>query len=175
MFRKVLILAALVIIVGLSVYHYLGGTEPLNITLVNHEGYKLAGRYYEGRLNDKVLEEIFFETKDLIAQGKLPGKLVVVYFNDPGKENGFVKNLIGVEIPDALQKLPGGYDLRNIECSQSVKVSIKAHSAVFPRPEEVQKQVEEFAKQQNLSLQNISIERYLSETELEIEVPVDNQ
>jgi predicted transcriptional regulator YdeE len=175
MIRKALIAAGLVAVIGLTIYHFLGGTEPLDISLIENKGYKLAGRYYEGKITDKALEEIFFETKDLIAKGELPGTLVVVYFNQPEKENGFVQNLIGVEIPEALQKLPAGYDLRTIDCTRSVKVDIQSHSAVLPRPEEVQAQVEQFAKKNNLSLQKINIEKYISESQLIIEVPVVNQ
>lgn len=156
------------------IYIKLGGLNEVEIQLENTPEYHIAGKYYAGRYKDQAVEEIYYEVKSMMDKGVLKGTLSIIYFKDPIEAQGDVENFIGILTTDDTTRIPKGYEWRTIPAGKAVRAKINAHNLVMPTPETINNKIDEFAQSENLSLSNISIEKYTSDNELIIEVPLSD-
>ena len=162
-------------IIALGGYYYFGGFTEREQELVEVNDYHLVGKHYKGKLNSKELEDIFYEVRSQYEKGEPAGTLTLVTIKEPATGKDTLEQFIGIltESPGATT-LPKGWETYTIEAEQAVRNTVRAHNLVMPKPEEVRDEILVFASNKNLNLKpNISIEKYLGERHLEVEIPVE--
>jgi hypothetical protein len=167
--RKYVIVGVILMTVVLSYFYFqLGGVSDIEKSVEQVDGYQLVGKSFKGKYNGLGLEAVFFQAKELSDQ------IVIVNYPMEGDsiEDGFVNQLIGAKVANTPSILPDGFSEVLINSTRVVRATIDAHNLVMPKPNEIEEALREFAKEQNLKLEGYTIEQYLSERELIIEIPI---
>lgn len=170
--RKGLIISGLiafVLIVG--AYLYLGGLNKVDYSIENVSDYNLVGVLYQGEGDSPEIEKAFFEAKDYLEAGKFKGVLTIVHYNDTTLAEEELKMFIGVKLESGTSDLPANYSRLSIPASNAVRAQIEAHNVVMPSPTTIEAKMRETAEGARLELQNFTIEQYISENLLIIEMP----
>lgn len=166
----VLVVAGLITLAG---YYFLGGFNERELELATVNNYRLVGKEFKGRLGNQRLEEIFFEVQEKAQQGAPAGTMAVVVFREPRDEHDTLHQFVGILLDDPASPAPNGWESYKLEAGQVVRNTIRSHNLVMPKPNAIREELEEFAEKQNVSLQSgITIEKYLGERHLQVEVPV---
>ena len=175
--KYIFLVVLLSAIIALGGYYYFGGFTEREQELVAVDNYHLVGRYYKGTLSNKKLEDIFYEVRSLHEKGEPAGVLTLVTIKEPLTGKDTLEQFIGILTANAgANALPQGWETYTIEARQAVRNTVRAHNLVMPKPEEVRAEIHEFADAHNLNLKpNISIEKYLGERHLEVEIPVEGK
>lgn len=163
-------------IITLAGYYYFGGFEEREQELVTIGDYHFAGKYYKGTLKDNELENIFFEVREQYEAGSPAGIFTIVVLKEPETPKDTVEQFIGILLnePVAENALPKGWETFTVEAEQAVRNTIRSHNLVMPKPNEIREEMKDFAEAQNLRLnEEITIEKYLGERHLEIEIPIE--
>ena len=92
-YRITLAITAVIIGVG---YIYFGELNKVQYSIENVTEYHIVGRHFEGKSDDRQIEQTFFEAKDLLSDGRLNGTLTLVHYKDTSLAEGNVKMFIGV-------------------------------------------------------------------------------
>lgn len=169
---SVLLLAGVITFFG---YLYFGGFEDPELQVVEVNDYHFAGKPYKGTLNNKELENIFYEVRQQYEKGAPAGTFSIVVLKEPQTQKDTVEQFIGIILQEPLNNasLPAGWENFKVEADQAVRSTIRSHNLVMPKPQAIKEEIQNFAQAQNLQLNNgITIEKYLGERHLEIEVPV---
>lgn len=168
----VVLLTGIITLVG---YYYLGGFKGRTLDVVEVDDYQLTGKRYYGRLDSPALEDIFYEVRSQAQSGRLEGTLVIVVFKEPENEKDSVDQFIGILLDQPAESgLPEGWESFTIEANRAVRNTIRSHNLVMPKPNVIRDEIEEYAQEQQLPLRkDVTIEKYLGERHLEIEVPVE--
>ena len=173
--KKVTLLAIAVAISVLIIgYFYLGGLNKVVITLESVNDYNLVGVHYEGKPKGEAIETAFFEAREHVDAKRLNGILTLVHYNDSTLAKNQIKLFIGVKLNVGTSDLPEGYERLTIPAKNAIRATIEAHNVVMPSPESIEASIKEKAAQLNLRLLDFTIEQYISERELLIEIPVRN-
>lgn len=156
-------------------YYYLGGFTGRELEVVEVNDYRLMGKRYFGRLDNPALEDVFYEVRSQAESGAPSGTLAIVVLKEPETGKDSVEQFIGILLDQPAQaSLPQGWELFTIEANRAVRNTIRAHNLVMPRPKEIRDEIEEYAREQQLPLRtDITIEKYLGERHLEVEVPLE--
>lgn len=166
----VLVVAGLITLAG---YYFLGGFNERELELAAVNSYHLVGREYRGTLGNQELEQIFFEVQEKAQQGVPAGTFAVVVFREPRDERDTLHQFVGILLDDPAAPAPEGWESYKLEAEQVVRNTIRSHNLVMPKPNAIREELEEFAEKQNVPLQpGITIEKYLGERHLQVEVPV---
>ena len=88
-------LAITAVIIGVG-YVYFGELNKVQYSIENVTEYHIVGRHFEGKSDDRQIEQTFFEAKDLLSDGRLNGTLTLVHYKDTSLAEGNVKMFIGV-------------------------------------------------------------------------------
>lgn len=174
MTRKLIIaiLAVVFSILGF-IYVKLGGLNEPTLEVADSPGYFITGRFYKGSYNDEAVENIFYEVRQLLKEGRLHGILTIVYYKDPMEAEGQVENFIGIATPEKTTMVPPGLEQRKIPPGKFLRATIEAHTAVMPVPGTIKEKLAALANDQGLEMGDISIEKYYSDYKLVVEVPVN--
>lgn len=167
--RKYVILAVILMTTILSYFYFqLGGVNGIQKSVETVNNYSLVAKSFKGKYNSNQLEEIFYTARAIGDQ------LIIVNYPLLGDsvENGFVHQLIGVQVAEIPETIPSGFQVEELATSKVIRATIDAHNLVMPKPNEIEETLRAFAKGQNLELLGYTIERYLSDRELIIEIPV---
>lgn len=167
--RRYIILAVILMTMILSYFYFqLGGVSDIQKSVVNVDNYTLVAKSFKGKYNSNQLEDIFYAARAIGDQ------LVIVNYPLQGDstENGFLHQLIGAQLIETPSNMPVGFNQKTIIISKVVRATIDAHNLVMPKPNEIEEALRIFAEEQNLKLVGYTIERYLSDRELVIEIPV---
>jgi hypothetical protein len=175
--RRILILIGLVIFgsIILALYTFLGGFNDIAISSQPVSSPRvLVGLPYDGPVRSVHLDSIYQSVRQLYEQGKLKGELGALYADVPKEKRrkGEIAGLIGVWVKDSLQALPPGFTRRVVNTSQVVQANIQAHFLVSPSPDEVQEDMREYARAQQLKPESYVMEKYLSDNSIILEIPV---
>lgn len=173
--KYILYVLVLTGIIALAGYYYFGGFEETELQLVEVNDYHLAGKYYKGTLSNKQLEDIFFEVRRQYEKGEPAGTFSIVVLKEPETAKDTVEQFIGIILqePVAASSLPAGWESLHIKAGQAVRSTIRSHNLVMPKPFAIKEEIKTFAQAQNLKLNPaFTIEKYLGERHLEIEIPV---
>ena len=173
--KKKIIIGAVVIGIFAIIYLLLGGAEEIIITKEKTKNYAIVGMDYNGRYRGKELREKFADVKNKLDSGTIEGVMVVVNYNidKDSLDNGFIKQFIGIQLTKGMCLIfPKGYSVLEINTKEVINVHIGAHNLVMPSPEKIEQKINAFALQNGLTRMNLSIEKYVSERELNIEVPL---
>lgn len=152
-------------------YIYLGGLNKVAYTVENVNDYNLVGRHFQGKADDTKVEAYFYEAKDLLATGRLNGTLTLVHYNDTTLAGEEVKFFIGVLLKEGIDALPVDYDRLTIPAQRSMRATIEAHNFVMPKPQTIESTLREKANEYSIRLQDFTIEQYLGERQLLIDMP----
>lgn len=170
--RKYVITALLIFIILLSFYYYLGGFNRVEISLVTAEPYVIAGYAYEGRYDEDQLEDLFFKVREYTEQGLFPGTITVVNYDLLDENQDSIQQLIGIRLEGNPLSMPDSLTIDTIEAGRVVRAEIRAHPLVMPRPDKINQQIIDFARVQGLKLQDLTIERYVSQNSIVIDAPL---
>lgn len=157
-------------------YYYLGGFTSRDLEVVEVNNYQLVGKHYQGKLDNPALEEIFYEVRHQAESGAPSGTLSIVVLKEPETGKDLVDQFIGILLDSPAEEvnLPDGWESMTIEAKRAVRATIRSHNLVMPKPYVIRNEIEEFAQEQQLLLRtDVTIEKYLGERHLEIEVPVE--
>lgn len=161
----------IILTIILILYYRLGGFRGPEITYVNIHEYRLAGSYYEGSLKNDRWEQLFQKTRKYVTGGLLKGPLVILWYNHPKEDTDEARAFIGVELHDG-EEIPEGLEVREIKMDGVVRATIRAHALVMAKPEDIEEKIRDFARNKDLVLQNIMIDKYPEESLVISEIPV---
>lgn len=165
------VVVTLVVSIPLA-YYWLGGFNPLQVELVPVDQIYLVGRYFEGRQQSDTIRRYFNEMKEYVQGDTYPGQLVIIYDQEPRGPSGQVKVFVGVRMQKPLKEAAGGLQLRTLEASRAIRISKASHSVVMPNPEDLNKLIADYAREQHLKLRGPSMEIYLPDNRLLVEHPL---
>ncbi|RAI91917.1 hypothetical protein [Algoriphagus yeomjeoni] len=154
-------------ILGFWGFSKLGGNTPIEVTLIENKPENLAGITYRGTPGNEELGEIF---KKMEAQkGLHPGSyLHTIYEVEPAGKLDTMVVFVGIN-----QILPlADMEYRSFENNRYLLAKIKSNKWVMPDPEKVKEKLSEFAKENNLELSGIYIDKIISENEVQVIAPV---
>ncbi|AHM60738.1 hypothetical protein D770_12410 [Flammeovirgaceae bacterium 311] len=176
-FRKILLIVIpIVLVVATLIYWQLGGFREAQAELVEVEGgYTLVGKHYLGTLQHPSLQEILDEVGQRWERGELPGVLTVAVIQEPVTDKDTVEQFIGVLLPaaESLKQLPQGYEIMQVEAQKAIRVSLDAHSSVWPTPDKLRQKAEDYARENNIKIQpRMLLEKYYGPGRLEVELPL---
>jgi len=170
--KSILGIIAVMLVGGIAIYFYLGGLNKVEVKVESISDYNLVGFHFQGEGDDKTLREGWEEAKELVQSGRLDGTVTVLNYKDSTLEDGHVKVFMGVRLNAGTSDLPENYERITIPAKRTVRAVINAHNSVMPNSQTVEKRLLEKADELRLELQDFTIEQYLSEQELWIDMPV---
>jgi len=167
----VYIVLALIFTLFLVLYKHLGGFNEPAITFEPAKDYVFSGKSYMGEVTDPAVELLFSEMRKLKLEGRYNGPLVMIWFEEPETGDSPVSMFIGIEVlPN--ESMPENLDSIRIEMNGLVRASIKGHASVMPNPSSIVEQIRTFAGENNYELQDIVIDKYLSDSIIYTEIPI---
>jgi len=170
--KKISIALFLFLAVVSMVYIRLGGFNEVEFTVIDEVDYQMIGIPFEGRYKSNQVQNIFYQTRELLEQGKVMGTMAIIYEQDPADHDGEMKSFTGIILEQPIQELPDGFQRKNFKANKVVQAKITAHPLVMPNPTKVKERMHNFAEEKGLILEDISLEKMLSERELIVEIPV---
>ena len=150
-------------VIVIAVYLALGGAEPLVFEKETRQMLKVYGKPFQGKYNDSSIEKLFTEARQFAVDNDDATLAIINYITN---SQDSVKQFIGfISYKD--------YDQMFVEMKEVtfVKTKINAHNSVMPRPDKVLDEATAFAKQNGLKLDDLSIEVYHKESDLEVLFP----
>ncbi|KAA5544144.1 hypothetical protein [Adhaeribacter rhizoryzae] len=127
-------LILLVLVVGFSVYAYLGGFNNPEIKVTTSKTQYIAGTYYAGPIEGEELGLVFRKAAEVLEKKELAGQLANIYYNSPEKQTDSLKAFIGILIQDTTAQLPAGYQLQKLPGGKKVvQATINAHYMLSPK------------------------------------------
>ncbi|WBA41241.1 hypothetical protein [Hymenobacter canadensis] len=160
--NRIFLLLSLLLIVAAGVaYYMLGGLKKADVTLeTTAQPIFLAGRYFEGPANSEQFGDLTREAYELRTSGKLRGTFGNLFYNDPAKASDNAKVFVGLILDDTVsQPLPPGYRHRVFAAGQRV-LHARIEASYLVAPDKLYTGVKDYANQNNLTLQNIYLERF---------------
>lgn len=166
-FGIALIVLLVLVSFGYSLFDRLGGNNPIQVELVEGPPASLAGKIYRGTPQDKRLNETFQSIESLLALH--PGKKIhTIYFVEPAGKLDTMEVFVGLDLPFA----PPGLESKTFSEQRFILATITGNKWVMPGPEKVKARIEEFAKEKNLALSGIFIDKIVGEEEVQVIAPV---
>lgn len=172
MLKKTLYLGLPLLLIFFLIYYYLGGFNKTEIMLEETETSIIAGYSYRGPYQEEVLQELFFQVKDAVDSGALAGTITVINYDNEFAAGDSIKQLIGVRLARMPLQMPQQMQVDTIPAGKVVRAIIQAHPLVMPHPEDTFEKIINFARKESLELGDISIEQYVSEKQLRVDVPL---
>ncbi|MFD1186620.1 GyrI-like domain-containing protein [Pontibacter rugosus] len=169
--KKLLYVMAGFAILLLVFYTYIGGFTTPAVTVATSKPMYVAGQPFEGSVEDEAMGKAFQRAAQLLEQNELQGTLANIYYNDPDKSGDSIRAFIGVIIPDSTAKLPEGYTLRAVPGGRKV-VHAEVNASVAMAPGKLYAAVFDYAKEQNLKLEEFYVEWFPADDQGVLEVPV---
>lgn len=170
--RSIISILAVMLIGAVALYFYLGGLNKVAITVENVADYHLVGIRFKGEGDSDTLRNAFFEARDYVKNGRLPGTLTLLHYKDTTLEESSVNVFVGIRLHQGTSDLPAHYQRLTIPAKRAVRATIQAHNSVMPNAQTIEERLLARAEALRLKLQGFTIEQYLSERELRIDIPV---
>ena len=150
-------------IIVIAVYFGLGGAEPLVFEKETKTVLKVYGQPFQGKYKDPRIEKLFVEARQFAIDNE-DATLAIINYDTTDEDS--VKQFIGF-ISDK------DYSQMFVEMKEVtfVKAKINSHNLVMPRPDKVLEEATDFAEQNGLKLDDLSIEIYYKESDLEVLFP----
>jgi hypothetical protein len=171
MSKKFLVTILVVVAIGVGIYAYVGGFNSPEITVTTSKTLYVAGKPFNGSVKDKQLGEAFRRAAEVVKKKELAGVPGSIYYNNPDESGDSLKAFIGVLVPDSAVTLPSDYELRVVPGGKKiVHGNIHAHFMIAPK--KLYEAIFDYAKEQNLQLENFYVEWFPSDNEAIVEVPL---
>lgn len=165
------IVLALIFTCILILYKYLGGFNEPEITYEPINEYVIGGKSFMGKMSDPTIESLFLEMKTLKLETNHKGPLVMIWYNEAKNKTDTVEIIIGIEIIPG-ERIPDHLETIRIGMNGLVRAKIAGHSSVLPSPSDVTHKIRAFAEENNYTLQEILIDKYIEESIVFTEIPV---
>ena len=145
----------------------LGGNNPIQVELVEGPPPSLVGRSFVGQPQDEELVKIFKSIETL--QSLNPGKKIhTIYFQEPAGKLDTMEVFVGLDLPFA----PADLETKSFTEIRYLLATISGNKWVMPGPNRVKSKLEESAKELNLSLSGVFIDRIVSDTVVQVIAPL---
>ena len=159
--KKSIFIAMAIVAFTFVIYAYLGGYNKLEFDTEIRD-MSIYGKPYLGPIKSSDLGNLFEENKQLSL--KYNTSLAVVDYGLVGEDS--VKQFIGIITEDSISE----YSIQMNEVT-FLKTLLTANPAVMPSPEAVRDQANDYAKSNNLVLDDFSIEIYQTNGNIEVYFP----
>jgi hypothetical protein len=171
--KKLLWISAVILIGALVLNNILGGFQDVESNIVEVNGYKIYGQAFSGKYDSDQLSDIVTHSRELLADKKLHGDLVIVnYFDFKAEKRGVVNQFIGIQLSESEEyESIAGYELRTIEAKRVIESVIGVRKLVMPSPEKIKQKANELARDNGMELMDLSIETYKN-NHLIIHIPI---
>ena len=167
----IFIVLALIITTLLILYDKLGGFSDPELSYESVKEYVIAGRFFNGNTSDPKLEDLFNEMRSVKDREKVVGPLVMVWYEVPESSKDSVQLFVGLEIlPD--DRFPDHLDSVHLEMNGLIRANIRKHASVMPSPSLIINEIKKYADNQQYKLQDLVIDKYLSDTVVYTEIPL---
>lgn len=168
----IFIVFALIITTLVILYDHLGGFDDPALSIERVTEYTFAGNFFNGKTSDPLLEELFSEMRSLKNNVQLSGPLVMVWYEIPESTKDSIQLFVGLEIMPG-EHFPDHLDSLHLEMGGLVRAAIRKHASVMPSPSIIIDKIKEHAGNQDYTLQNLVIDKYLSDTLVYTEIPLE--
>jgi len=170
--NKWLIIGGIVIGLFIVVYEIIKYSSRPEITVHEEPGFTIIGKYYEGGHRSSKLRLLFREMDSLSRAHFRDGISAAVFYNDPRKDdkNGPLKAFVGVIPNDTSLAPPIGWEKRHVQHTHVLRARIE--HTVFQVPLKVYKMMEDYAIEEGFILGEFSIERFMKNGDLIVEISV---
>jgi hypothetical protein len=165
------IILALAFTCILIVYNYLGGFNEPVISYEYQQEYIIVGKAFKGKIADPAVEQLYTQMRDLKIAGSYEGPLVMVWDEEPDSEKDSVNVFIGIEIPRETS-FADHLEIRKIKMNGLIRATIQGHASVMPNPSKVLEMLRSYANAHDYELQDLVIDKYLSDSVVYTEIPV---
>ncbi|WP_026968622.1 hypothetical protein [Algoriphagus terrigena] len=156
-----------VVVISYFAFNGLGGNNPIVIELMNSNPPNLAGKTYRGTPQDKKLGETFNSIESLLALH--PGKKVhTIYYVEPAGKLDTMEVFVGLDLPFA----PAELEAKHFTESRYLLATIKSNRWVMPGPDEVKQTLQDFAKENKVTLSGIFIDKIVDDSEVQVIAPI---
>ncbi len=170
--KKAILVGAGILILAVSAYALfvsLGGNNPIEIQRIDNPPPTLAGITYEGTPQDERLGKTFQRIEEIISTN--PGKkLHTIYEIEPAGKLDTMRVFIGFDQSLQLDSL----EFKEFKETAFLLASIEANSWVMPGPNKVKEEIREFAKENNITITEVFIDKILTDTKVQVIAPVKN-
>lgn len=144
MAKKIYISAIVGGIIVLGIYYFLGGFEKVTIEEAGPESFRIAGRYFHGKYDDRSVRQNFMDAKALITSGAVEGDLCVVAFKSDTLQDEYISQFIGVILRTASVAVPEKFEERLFDSDHTARAILQMHPMARPNPEELQEDLSAF-------------------------------
>jgi hypothetical protein len=169
--KKFLLVMAVLSIIVLAFYTYLGGFSSASVSEVNSQQLYVAGRPFKGTTKDEAINKAFQRAAEVLDKKELEGVLGNIYYNNPEQRTDSLDAFIGVIMPDSAVRLPADYELRVVPGGRSaLRAEVDAHYMLSPN--KLYEAIFDYAKEQNLKLETFYVEWFPEDHKGIVEVPI---
>lgn len=155
------------IVIGVSVYYFLGGFKEVEVYQLQGTHYTIAGRFFEGKYNHPVIEKYFEESRDLVNDSYIKGDLVVVNYDYDSANQ--VKLFIGILLDSDMAEIPRGFSVRSFDSETRMVVFLPMHPLVRPTSRKIEKLINRKSIEEDLELDEFTIEIYYPDESMVVE------
>lgn len=167
--KKAAIIVAIIGLLGIGAFSYLGGFEKIPIQNQSLSTLKLYGLTYRGTPQDESLKETF-EQVERLKEANPEAVMHTIYYIEPAGKLDTMKVFVGLDqLGDTLGK---DWEEKTIEAEQALIADLKVNKLVMPRPETVKEELKEFAADNGWELQGLFIDKLLSEDHVQVIAPI---
>lgn len=156
---------------GIAIYFYLGGLNSVEVTVEEVSDYNLVGIKFTGFSDSDTLRDAFTDAREYVENGRLEGVLTLVHYKDSTLKEDHVKVFVGIKLDKGTSDIPGNYKRLTIPARRAVRATIEAHNSVMPNSETIEERILEKAEEMRFDLLDFTIEQYISEKKLLIDMP----
>jgi hypothetical protein len=163
----VAIFLVLLVVAGYWGFDRLGGNNPISVLKIESSPESLAGRTYSGIPQNEKLALIFEEMET--QKGLHPGTFIhTIYEVEPAGKLDTMIVFVGIN-----QALPlADLEFKKFEEQSYLLAKISGSRWVMPGPDKVKSSLENYAKENGLTLSGIFIDKIISEEEVHVIAPI---
>ncbi len=167
--KTILITFLAVAILGICSYAYLGGFHEVKISKVSIGSYKIAGKHFKGKVQSDSLGNIFFEAKKYVETHDAAKSIAILYYKGADNSIAIIDCFVGALLQSNTENLPDEFKLKEIQVKEVLRARFEGHRLVTPDPKTMYEKIKTYANANNISLQEIYIEKYFSDEGIEVD------
>lgn len=170
--KSIIAMLAVMLAGAIGIYFYLGGLNTVEVTVEGVSDYNIVGIKFKGNGDSDTLRNAFFDAREYVDQGRVAGILTLIHYKDTTLTEDQVNVFVGIKLNQGTSDLPEGYQRLTIPARRAVRATIEAHNSVMPNSETVEERMLEKAEELRFELSDFTIEQYISERIIMIDMPV---
>lgn len=169
--KKYLFIIIIILVLALTTYYLLGGFKTPEFNTVDQPEINILGTYYEGTLGSDSLSELFMESRKMVEENTDISEIAIAYYGNVDEESGFVRNFIGVIVPENSTKtLKSNWEMRSFKATTSIKACIQANVLAMPTPNNMLADLRSYGEEENIKADTFFIEYYAGPNNLCVEL-----